>query len=343
MPTAKDVLLQLARGLEHIHKKGLVHRDLKPENVLIWVDPNTQKVLMKWADFGLSKRVNEKGSYSMQSGVKGTLDYSAPEILKLLEKEDTSTSTDGTTSPNTRGNIKSDVFAEGLVFGYFLLGGVHLFYSGSRYHIQSNIIEKEPPNLPKIQFKDIRTLIQKMLEKDPHKRITSSDVTQELQEIEMSINNSIFAEDTYPSLEEVEILLQKEMDINSVDEKGLTPLLHLALPKKNEGDNLVEIFRLLITKGANVHCETENKMNALHLLCEHYKNENFIDLVKLLIEKGINVNCEKKRWNAFNWLCKMYPHNNLLELVKVFIASGIKTTTDGMLFSSYVIITKKKI
>jgi serine/threonine-protein kinase/endoribonuclease IRE1 len=147
MPTAnKDVLLQLARGLEHIHKKGLVHRDLKPENVLIWVDPNTQKVLMKWADFGLSKRVNEKGSYSMQSGVKGTLDYSAPEILKLLEKEDKSTSTDGTTSPNTRGNIKSDVFAEGLVFGYFLLGGVHLF--GSRYKIRSNIIKKEPPNLP---------------------------------------------------------------------------------------------------------------------------------------------------------------------------------------------------
>jgi ankyrin repeat protein len=91
-------------------------------------------------------------------------------------------------------------------------------------------------------------------------------------------------------VEEVEKLLQKGMDINSVDEKGWTPLLHLALPKKNEGDNLVEIVRLLITKGANVHCETENKMNALHLLCEHYKNENFIDLVKLLIEKGIKVN-----------------------------------------------------
>jgi serine/threonine-protein kinase/endoribonuclease IRE1 len=150
IPTSKDVLMQLAIGLEHIHNKGLVHRDLKPENVLIWVDPNTQKVLMKWADFGLSKRVNEKGSYSMQSGVKGTLDYSAPEILKLLEKEDTSTSTDGTTSPNTRGNIKSDVFAEGIVFGYFLLGGVHLF--GPRHKILSNIIKKEPPNLPSKSF-----------------------------------------------------------------------------------------------------------------------------------------------------------------------------------------------
>jgi serine/threonine-protein kinase/endoribonuclease IRE1 len=151
MPTAKDVLMQLAIGLEHIHNKGLVHRDLKPENVLIWVDPNTQKVIMKWADFGLSKRVNEKGSYSMQSGVKGTWDYLAPEILKLLEEEDsTSTSTGGTISTIKRGNIKSDVFAEGIVFGYFLLGGVHLF--GPRHKILSNIIKKEPPNLPSKSF-----------------------------------------------------------------------------------------------------------------------------------------------------------------------------------------------
>jgi serine/threonine-protein kinase/endoribonuclease IRE1 len=143
MPAVKDVLLQLAIGLEHIHNKGLVHRDLKPENVLIWVDPNTQKVIMKWADFGLSKRVNDKGSYSMQSGVKGTWYYLAPEIL--LE-EHKSTSASGTISTIKRGNIKSDVFAEGIVFGYFLLGGVHLF--GSGHHIQFNIIENEPPNLP---------------------------------------------------------------------------------------------------------------------------------------------------------------------------------------------------
>jgi serine/threonine-protein kinase/endoribonuclease IRE1 len=144
IPTSKDVLMQLAIGLEHIHNKGLVHRDLKPENVLIWVDPNTQKALMKWADFGLSKRVNEKGSYSMQSGVKGTWYYLAPEIL--LEEHTSRPTASGTISTIKRGNIKSDVFAEGIVFGYFLLGGVHLF--GSGHHIPFNIIENEPPNLP---------------------------------------------------------------------------------------------------------------------------------------------------------------------------------------------------
>jgi serine/threonine protein kinase len=52
-------IYQLATGLEYIHKQGLIHRDLKPENVLI------KETLMKWADFGLSKQVNERGTCSM--------------------------------------------------------------------------------------------------------------------------------------------------------------------------------------------------------------------------------------------------------------------------------------
>ncbi len=141
MPPETEVLLQLAKGLEHIHQKELVHRDIKPENVLIWVNPNTNQVLIKWADFGLSKRVNERGSFSM-SGVRGTYDYFAPEILKLLD-EDSSTENE----VQKRGTVKSDVFAEGLVFGYFLLGGVHPFGT-IYYQIQNNLRTKEPIILP---------------------------------------------------------------------------------------------------------------------------------------------------------------------------------------------------
>ena len=67
---------------------GLIHRHLKPENVLIWESPaNNHQVLMKWADFGLSKRVNERGSHSI-SGVKGTYDWIAPELLQWLDDGD---------------------------------------------------------------------------------------------------------------------------------------------------------------------------------------------------------------------------------------------------------------
>ena len=126
---------------------GLIHRDLKPENVLIWVDPKEGRVLMKWADFGLSKTVNERGSFSI-SGIRGTLNWLAPELLKLYYDEDdeeTIPSGSGTISTKKRGTIQSDVYTEGLVFGYFLLGGVHLFGSGLK--IQSNILKNKPVNL----------------------------------------------------------------------------------------------------------------------------------------------------------------------------------------------------
>jgi serine/threonine-protein kinase/endoribonuclease IRE1 len=142
MPPEIEVLLQLAKGLEYIHEMGLVHRDIKPENVLIWVNPRTNQVLMKWADFGFSKPVNERGTFTM-SGVKGTLDYFAPELLKLLD-EYSSTENE----VQKRGTVKSDIFAEGLVFGYFLSGGVHPFGTPS-YQIQNNLRTKEPANLPR--------------------------------------------------------------------------------------------------------------------------------------------------------------------------------------------------
>ncbi len=88
MPTETEVLLQLAKGLEYIHQMGLVHRDIKPQNVLIRLDSATQEVVMKWADFGYSKQVNERGTFSM-SCVRGTYDYFAPEPLanwKAMEK-----------------------------------------------------------------------------------------------------------------------------------------------------------------------------------------------------------------------------------------------------------------
>ncbi len=139
MPAKIEVIKQLAEGLEYIHQMKLIHRDINPQNVLIWVNPSqTDQVLMKWGGFGLSKGVNERGTCSM-SGIRGTYNWLAPETMRLLEEE-------ATKFVQQRGTIQSDVFAEGLVFGYYLLGGTHLY--GSRYQIQYNIIKNAPVNLP---------------------------------------------------------------------------------------------------------------------------------------------------------------------------------------------------
>jgi serine/threonine-protein kinase/endoribonuclease IRE1 len=141
MPPKQEVLLQLAKGLEYIHEMKLVHRDVKPQNVLIFIDPGNQQVVMKWGDFGLSKQVNERGTFTM-SQVKGKYNYLAPEILKLIDE--------GSSDDNDekkRGTVKSDVFAEGLVFGYLLNDGVHPF-GASDHEIAVNLRTNRPINLP---------------------------------------------------------------------------------------------------------------------------------------------------------------------------------------------------
>jgi serine/threonine protein kinase len=116
------------------------------------------------------------------SGVRGTYDYFAPEILKLLD-EDSSTENEA----QRRGTVQSDVFAEGLVFGYFLLGGVHPFGTTS-HQIQTNLRTNEPANLPETgtevqKGKICNNIITAMLEKEPSIRITSSVVVNQLTNI----------------------------------------------------------------------------------------------------------------------------------------------------------------
>jgi serine/threonine protein kinase len=135
LPNHLEIFLQLAEGLEYIHSKNLFHRDIKPANVLISTD-DQQKVTMKLADFGLSKSVNERGTCSMNSGVKGTNNWLAPELLKSIANEE---------PQQGRGTVKSDVFALGLVFGYLLLKGEHLY--GKRHEINENILDNKPVNM----------------------------------------------------------------------------------------------------------------------------------------------------------------------------------------------------
>lgn len=149
--TKKDVLCQLADGLKYIHANQLIHRDIKPANVLIWVDYDEtacETVLVKWADFGLSKPVNERDTCSWTGPNLGTRYWKAPEILALDEDENVNWT-------KQRGDKKGDVFAEGLVFAYYLLNGQHPHKSTNDLEIPMNIING---NIVKIEGKVYITL-----------------------------------------------------------------------------------------------------------------------------------------------------------------------------------------
>lgn len=114
LPHKFSVLLQLASGLEYIHFKNIVHRDIKPQNVLI--SKTNNQVIFKWADFGLSKsNVSEHGTFTQTVPPIGTVSYMAPELLKIDSSE-----------KKVTGTVKSDVYSEGLVFGYYITDGMHV-------------------------------------------------------------------------------------------------------------------------------------------------------------------------------------------------------------------------
>ena len=112
----------------------LVHHDIKPDNILISL---TDPVMMKIADFDLSKHTSERGTFTV-SGIRGTRDWIAPECSGMSPQNSEE-------DVVIRGSVKSDIFSAGCVFFYFVTRGTHLF--GEGFRIMANILEKNPVNL----------------------------------------------------------------------------------------------------------------------------------------------------------------------------------------------------
>jgi cyclin-dependent kinase 10 len=113
----KCIMLQLFRGLRHIHSNFVVHRDLKVSNLLM-----TDKGCLKIADFGLARKYGLPLK-PMTPGVV-TLWYRAPELLLHAKAQTTAI----------------DMWAAGCIFGE-LLSHKPLLPGRSEIHQLDMIIE----------------------------------------------------------------------------------------------------------------------------------------------------------------------------------------------------------
>ena len=146
--------LQIAEGLAHAHRHGIVHRDIKTDNIMLTEDGKA-----KITDFGLAKL---RGGLALtRSGsTLGTAAFMSPEQIR-----------------GDALDARSDLFSLGVVL-YELALGVLPFRGEHDAALTYSIVNEEPvaprklrPALPA----QLDALIRRCLEKDPAKRFQSAE------------------------------------------------------------------------------------------------------------------------------------------------------------------------
>lgn len=161
----KKIFKQLIIGILYLHSHGVIHRDLKPENILIKKSKENDFKL-KIIDFNVSKIISHFSHYNYLSkknykigSVTGTIDYSAPEMLK-----------------NSLYSEMVDVWSAGCCL-YFLICGKKLFREKKVSFFMNEIFQDEIFFDEESFFSfEVRDLIRKMVCVDYKKRIVCSDV-----------------------------------------------------------------------------------------------------------------------------------------------------------------------
>ena len=140
--------------LSFAHIKNVAHRDINLSNIK-FIDKDC--VRLKVIDWGSSKEFSETKLMIRKVGTSG---FTAPEVLRKTE----------------RYNEKCDVFSAGVIL-FRLVTGRYPFDAFDDQKINDKVLRNKIKWDPKEWPPDrgAYELCQKMLEKDPHKRISSTD------------------------------------------------------------------------------------------------------------------------------------------------------------------------
>ncbi|MBL8729068.1 MAG: protein kinase [Planctomycetes bacterium] len=103
LPAAEAIplLRQACKGLEEAQRLSVIHRDIKPDNLML-----TDRGILKIADFGIAKPVQDDFSLTMSSELIGTPLYMSPEQCQGIADLD----------------FRSDMYSLGATFYYLLTG-----------------------------------------------------------------------------------------------------------------------------------------------------------------------------------------------------------------------------
>ena len=150
-----EILIQLNNTFIIMKEKNIVHRDLKPQNILIkYKDEKRKDYIVKLCDYGISKKETQFSKVRTKN--MGTKDYMAPEVIDL--------------KGGNNYDYKCDLWSLGIIIYELYFGAVP--YKGINEDIILRQIESGEKKLKKTNDKNLDDLINRLLEKNPNKRIT---------------------------------------------------------------------------------------------------------------------------------------------------------------------------
>ncbi len=183
-----SVMLQIAEGMKHLHRKGLVHRDLKTDNILIKCDsPGSESSMLdpvvkplwiaKISDFGTTKVKMDSTAYANQTTNIGTTMFMAPEMYKVEHVDQ---------ELERFHPKKTDVYSFGLICFAVLIGEPTPFPVDELLKptvFKDRVRKGKRPQLPHYCPSQLSDLIQQCWDGNPDKRPDFQEICTKLRHI----------------------------------------------------------------------------------------------------------------------------------------------------------------
>jgi len=151
---AREVAIQVARGLARAHEAGITHRDIKPANVML-----TCRGEVKILDFGIARLEGDEVSLTRTGVSWGTPSYMSPEQARG-EPVDS----------------RTDVWSLGVLL-YEMLAGRRPFHGDSVEAVLASILTQKPEPLARVQPEvppELVRVVDRALAKSPSERYANA-------------------------------------------------------------------------------------------------------------------------------------------------------------------------